>query len=198
MSKPDLGILGLRETPGLDGRQCRIHTVAFEDPHVALAAAKRLVADGYHIIDAHSPCPIHGIEEVLGWKETRVGYATLIGGLVGLTIAVSLQMFVHGYSWPLNIGGKTSFAWPAMGPVAFELTVLIAAFATLGTLLHRGRLRPTWNSQVSVGQPDPLVNDNRFVLLVLEKDGSFNSPDFRALCKELKTVQLREDWKVLS
>jgi len=196
--RSDLLAHTLRDVPGHDGRPCRIHTVAFEDAGDALAAAKRFREHGFEIVDVHSPFPIHGIEEVLGWRETRLGYVTLAGGLTGLTIGILLQGLTHGWDWPLNIGGKTNLAVPAMAPVMFELTVLLAAFATVFGLFYRRRLRPRINPSKFFGQPHHLVTDNRFVLLVLEQDGGFSPTRFAALCEELEPVEVVEAWKVMS
>ena len=198
MRRKDATTHALRDVVGHDDRPCRIHTVAFEDAGEALGAARRLREEGFDIVDVHSPFPIHGIEEVLGWRETRLGYVTLAGGLLGLSIGFGLQAWTHGIDWPLNIGGKTNLAWPAMGPVMFELTVLFAAYATVVGLFFRRRLRPRFNPSASIGQPGPGVTDNRFVILVLEQDGSFSDKRFDALCDELQPVEVNDAWKVFS
>lgn len=198
MRSKDMTARALLEVPGHDGRPCRVHTVAFEDADEALRAAVRLKQAGFEIVDVHSPCPIHGLDDALGWRETRLGYVTLAGGLFGLTAGLSLQVYTHGFDWPLNIGGKTALAWPAMAPVMFELTVLIAAFATVFGLFFRRRLRPRWNPGKPIGQPGPGVTDNRFVILVLEQDGGFSPKNFDRLCEELRPVEVVNSWKVFS
>ena len=187
----------LDELDGHDGQPCRIHTVAFAGPEEALSAAKRLREQGYLIADAHSPFPIHGIEEALGWRETRLGYVTLVGGLLGLTFGFGLQIYTHGVSWPLNIGGKTNLAIPAMGPVVFELMVLIAAYLSVFIFLFRRRLRPRLNLNANLGQPNMRVNDDQFVLLVVEQDGGFSMPAFRKVCEELDPIEVNESWRVM-
>ena len=187
----------LRELDGHDGQPCRIHTVAFEGPGEALTAAKRLRKDGYLIADVHSPFPIHGIEQVLGWRETRLGYVTLIGGLIGLGLGILLQAYTHSVAWPLNIGGKTDLAIPAMGPVAFELLVLIAAYLSVAAFFYRRRLRPRFKLDGNVGQPGDRVNDDHFVLLVVEQDGGFSRDSFLAVCDELDAAEVVESWRIM-
>jgi len=198
MRKGDMTAFVLAESAEHSGQPCRVHAVAFDDANGALDAAKRLREEGFTILDVHSPFPIHGIEKALGWRETRLGYATLVGGLVGFTGGLALQMYTHGFDWPLNIGGKTSFAWPAMLPVVFEMTVLFAAFATVLGLVFSRRLRPRWNPAAFIGQPGSKVNDDRFVLLVLEQDASFSLERMRWVCEELCPVEIIEGWKVFS
>ena len=91
--------------------------------------------------DVHTPYPVHGMDEALGLPDTRLGLATLAGGLLGAGVAF-FQFWTHVVDWPLVIGGKSPLALPAQVPVSFELTVLFAAFATVGTFLARRRLFP--------------------------------------------------------
>jgi hypothetical protein len=196
MTKPVKRVL--KELDGHDGQPCRVHTVSFDDPVPTLQAAKRLRKEGYLIADVHSPFPIHGIEATLGWRETRLGYVTLVGGLLGLTLGFGLQAYTHGIAWPLNIGGKTDLAYPAMGPVMFELMVLIAAYLSVFVFLYRRRLRPRLKLDVPIGQPGDRVNDDRFVILVVEQDGGFHRESFLELCAELEPVEVQESWRIVS
>jgi hypothetical protein len=164
----------------------RQHWLVFDDPEQTLSAVKRLRGAGYEIADVHSPFPVHGLDEALGWRDTRLPWATLVGGGLGLCIAMALQTWTHALDWPLNIGGKTDLAIPALVPVAFELTVLLAAFATVGGLLVRSRLKPTSGGDLPAGQPLADVTDNRFVVRVVERDGSFAPEDFERLVKRLR------------
>ena len=124
------------------GSRRRIHTMAFDDPSRALAAVRALRADGFEVDDVHTPYAVHGMDEALGLPETRLGLATLAGGLLGAGVAFGFQFWTHAVDWPLVIGGKSPLALPAQVPVSFELTILFAAFATVGTFLARRRLFP--------------------------------------------------------
>ncbi len=117
----------------------------------------------------------------------------LVGGIVGLGFAIWLQIWTHVHSWPLNVGGKSMAAIPAIVPVSFELTVLLAGLATFATLLLTCRLRPT--AQAPATQPHDRVNDDRFVVLVVEQDASFASECFRDLCDEIKPVEPVDIWR---
>ena len=185
-----------RKTAELPEARRRTHLVVFDDPATTLSAVKRLRAGGYTVEDVHSPFPIHGLEEALGARETRLGFATLVGGILGCTLAFMLQIWTHAVDWPLNIGGKTNVALPGTVPVAFELTVLFAAFATVGGLLVRSRLRPKGAGRTPPSQPLAGVTDDRFAVLVSERDASFSVAAFRTLLAELHPLEVHEGWRV--
>lgn len=171
----------------------RLHAVVFDDPDGALAAARALRSDGFDVADAHTPYAVHGMDEALGQPETRLPWATLIGGIMGGLVALALQIWTHAIDWPLNIGGKSNIAWPALIPVAFELVILFAAFATVGSLFAAVKLWPRW--RVPKTQPHRLVTDNRFVLVVAERDASFAMPRFRKACAQLGAQEVIEGWQ---
>ncbi|MCK6590626.1 MAG: DUF3341 domain-containing protein [Polyangiaceae bacterium] len=173
----------------------RTHVLLFDDPGRTLHAVKKLRAAGFDVEEVYSPFPVHGIDEALGLAETRLPYATLAGGALGLALAVAFQVWVHTKSWPLNIGGKSNLALPGLIPVIFEVTVLLAAIATVGTLLARNRLiRP---GEVAPDRaPHPRVTDDRFAVLVPETSGSFSMARFNALCEELRPVERKDSWRI--
>jgi len=173
----------------------RVHAVVFDDPEHTLGAVKRLRSEGFDVGDVHSPFPVHGIEEALGMRPTRLAWVTLGGGLLGGGLKLLFQSWVHIVDWPMNIGGKPDFSLPALVPVTFELTVLVAAFATLGTLFARRRLYPRLRPERATTQPLRGVTDDRFVVLVLEHDASFSPQRFRTLCSSLGAQQVIEGWR---
>ena len=171
----------------------RYHAIVFDDPDLALTGVRGLREAGFVIDDVYTPFPVHGLPRAMGLRDTRLAYGPLVGGIVGLFLAVDLQLWTHTFSWPLNIGGKTMTAVPAIVPVSFELTVLLAGIATVAALFWACRLRP--RMKVPASQPHPRVNDDRFVVVVIEQDGSFAMLDFRALTAELGSVELHESWR---
>ena len=177
-----------------DGR-IRHHVLVFDDPERTLAAVKVLRSLGYEIGDVHSPFPVHGLSDALGLPPSRLSRATFVGGVTGLSLAVFLQLWTHARDWPLNIGGKTNLAGPALVPVAFELTVLLAAFGTVGALVVLGRLVPSLTGKAPASQPVKRVTDDQFAVLVVEQDASFSPAAFAQVCERLEPVQIRLDWR---
>lgn len=180
----------------VEGARRRIHALHFETPGATLAAVKRLRADGFEVHDVYGPFALHGVDEALGLRPSRLGNATLVGGLVGGIAAFSFQIWTHAIDWPLFIGGKTPLALPAQVPVSFELTVLFAAIATVGGLVVTRRLFPRLAPD-TLAQPDPRVTDDRFVVTVVERDAGFSPSRFRAVTELLHPVAVDEGWRAL-
>jgi hypothetical protein len=131
--------------------------IAIVNDAASLLKALEKVRDaGVKNFDCFSPFPIHGMEEAMGVGRSWVPTVSLIGGLTGTTTAFSWLTLVENWDWPHIIGGKPFFAWPAYVPIMFELTILFAAFSTVGTVIYLGRLgkssrRPPVNSVTSTG-----------------------------------------------
>ena len=106
----------------------------FENPRELMEATKRVREANYQSFDAFSPYPIHGLEKAQGLPRSRLPFVTLGAGLTGFMCAVLLQGWTSVVDWPLNVGGKPFWSWPAFVPIFFELTVLFAGLATVGAM----------------------------------------------------------------
>jgi hypothetical protein len=139
-----------------------------EDDLKGSAAEARL--RGFEIYDVYSPFPIHGMDEAVGLKPSRITWAAFAGGAVGLITAVVLQIWTSAYDWALNIGGKP-FSTPLLFvPVSFEVTVLFAGLTSIFVLFLICGLSPFSKRKSLEG-----VNDDRFVLVLEHSGSSFNS-----------------------
>jgi len=172
----------------------RLHTLVVDDADRAVAAVSSLRSEGYHIYDVHTPFPVHGMSEAMGLRESRVSIATLAGAGVGVLAGLGLQIWTSAWDWPLNIGGKSDLAFPALVPVTFELAILAAAIATVAALVIRSRLCPLGHTPRT--QPHQAVSDNRFVILVEETDGEFDPKAFWARVRALEIDEYTEAWRV--
>ena len=101
----------------------------FDNPTAIVAATRRAYAEGYRRMDAYTPFPVEGLAEEMHFHHTRVPLIVLLGGLTGCLGGYFLQYWIAGPYWPLNIGGRPLYSWPAFIPVTFELTVLCAALS---------------------------------------------------------------------
>jgi hypothetical protein len=133
----------------------------FDDEDVLLKAVKHTRENGVKIEEVYSPFPVHGLDEALGYKRSKLSVAAFIFGLLGTTLALLMQFYMLKIDWPMNIGGK-NFASVTFVPVTFELTVLLAAFGMVGTFLVISDLKP-WAKSKS---PDLRSTDDKHIMAI--------------------------------
>lgn len=114
----------------------------YEDEDVLKSAVSTVRQNGIKIHEVYTPYPIHGLEDVLGYKRSRLPIAAFLFGMLGTSLALTMQIYMLGYDWPMIIGGKDHVALPAFIPVTFELTVLLAAFGMVGVFFATSNLKP--------------------------------------------------------
>ena len=166
-----------------------IHAI-FNDEQDVLSVVKDLRMHRINVNEVYSPFPIHGLDKVLGLKETRMAITAFIYGCIGLCFGGLLIYYIMilgvGKSWPMNIGGKPNFTFyhnlPSFVPIMFECTVLFAGHLMSITYLIRNKLYPG----ASTKSPDIRTTDDKFLVEVL-----YNS-DKNQLIKLLKKSNVAE------
>jgi len=113
----------------------------YEDEDVLLSAVKTVRSAGIKIHEVFTPYPVHGLDDALGYKRTRLPIAAFMFGFLGTTLALTMQGYMLAIDWPMIIGGK-NYASVTFVPVTFELTVLLAALGMVGTFLIVSNMRP--------------------------------------------------------
>ncbi|SIO16806.1 DUF3341 domain-containing protein [Algoriphagus halophilus] len=114
----------------------------YDDEDVLLHAVSEVRTSGVKIHEVYTPYPVHGLEDVLGYKRSRLPIAAFLFGLLGTSLALTMQLYMMRFDWPMIIGGKDYAAIPDFIPVTFELTVLLAAFGMVGVFMISSDLKP--------------------------------------------------------
>ena len=144
----------------------------FDDDTVLLKAIKSLRDQGIKITDVITPFPVHGIEKALGMKSTRMAIVSFLFGATGTCLAILMMWYMNIFDWPMNIGGKPSFALykniPAFIPITFEVTVLLAAHGMAITFFLRSWILPGVQPKV----PDLRMTDDHFVMQLNADDNN--------------------------
>ena len=77
----------------------------YGDDDVLLKAIKSIRETGVKIHEVFSPFPVHGIDDALGYKRSRLPKAAFMFGALGLFLALLMQYWMMGYDWQMIIGG---------------------------------------------------------------------------------------------
>ena len=95
----------------------------------ARQALRRLRELGYakETLDAFSPYPVEGIDEVLELPPSRIRGFAFVAGLSGAALGYAVQWYTSAVDYPLNVGNRPPHAGPAFVPITFEMMVLFAA-----------------------------------------------------------------------
>lgn len=163
----------------------------YEDDDVLKDGAKKLVAKGIKIADVFSPFPVHGIDPIIGIKNTRLGIMAFLYGITGTMLATIGMRFFMISDWPMNIGGKPNFSYLdnilAFIPVTFEFTVLCAAHGMAITYLLRNKTLPG----IPASNPDPRTTDDKFVVeLRMSENAGFNESEIQELLKSTGVIEI--------
>ncbi|MHA4843103.1 DUF3341 domain-containing protein [Flavitalea antarctica] len=114
----------------------------FDEEGLLFDAVKKVRKAGYKMHDVYTPFPIHGLDRVMGLRDTSIHTAGFLYAIFGTSTALSFITWVFTKDWPLNIGGKPHFALPAWIPITFEFTVLCACVGMVLTFCYLCQLAP--------------------------------------------------------
>ena len=127
----------------------------FDDEDVLVSGVTSIRESGVKIHEVYSPFPVHGLDEVLGYKRSRLPIAAFMFGMTGTSLALLMQIWMLGYDWPMIIGGKNFVSLPPFIPVTFELTVLLSALGMVATFMIVSDLKPyRWPRQFDLRSTD--------------------------------------------
>lgn len=170
----------------------------FDTPEQISAAARATRDKGYTNFDCLTPFPVHGLEFDMGLKRSKVPYITFIMGITGTLNGFFLMFLVHEQvifsslplleylnSYPLNIGGKPTFAWPAMIPIMFELTVLLGGHATFFSMILLSRLYKPFREPLH-----PEITNDKFCLWIPTDSENYDEEGVKAHLSELGATEI--------
>ncbi|MCC6272635.1 MAG: DUF3341 domain-containing protein [Deltaproteobacteria bacterium] len=158
----------------------------FREEDALLGAVRGLRDRGFAIEDVYSPYAIHGIDEAMGLRRSRLPLVTFIAGFIGLALAMAFQYWTSVVDWPINVGGKPDNSTLAWLPVAFEITVLFGALTTVAAFFLRSRLFPGNKAKIF----HPRVTSDAFALVLEQRDASLDDVQARRLLRELGAFEV--------
>jgi hypothetical protein len=161
----------------------------FDDEDVLLSGIKAVRGKGIKIHEVYSPFPVHGIDDALGYKRTRLPIAAFMFGITGTSLALLMQIWMLGYDWPMIIGGKNFASLPPFIPVTFELTVLLSALGMVATFMIVSDMKPyKWPRQFDVRSTD----DKHVMAVDLALNSSMSKAQLSQVLKDAGASEVNE------
>lgn len=128
-----------------------------EDLKSAIKTAHKSHLD---IMDIFTPFPVHGLDPVIGLKESRLHYLGFIYGAVGALFGFGFMSWAVVNDWPIVFGGKPYWPVPSYIPITFEMTVLFSAWGMTITFYTICGLWPGVKAKIL----DNRITDDKFCI----------------------------------
>lgn len=165
----------------------------FDSADALVKAAEAATHEGYKAMDAYSPIPIEELHHAMALPNTKLPTLVFCGALTGGLLGFALENWVSIVAYPLNIGGKPLYSWPAFIPVTYECTILGAALtAVFGMIALNGLPQPY--HPVFNAKRFALASRDKFFLCIEATDKKFDQTHTRAFlerigAREVSTVE---------
>ena len=111
----------------------------FDSESKTAAAIRELRESSYDIERVHTPIPSHVVADALALPKSKVGWFTLLGGIIGFFSGFALAAFT-ATRWNLIVSGKPVVALVPFFIVGFEFTILFAVFGNVLGIISQARL----------------------------------------------------------
>jgi hypothetical protein len=146
----------------------------FDELGGLVRAARATREAGYECFDAYTPIPSEELTDAMDLHHDRLPLVVLIGGIVGGIGGFGLQWWASVVEYPINVGGRPLFSWPAFIPPTFECIVLGAALAVVLGMLALNGLPMPYHPVFNVPR-FALSSRNRFFLCIEARDPRFDA-----------------------
>jgi len=167
----------------------------FDTPTELVFAAQTAYRQGYRRMDCYSPYPVEEAAEAIGFHESSekaVSKVCLLGGILGCIAMFSLQSWISIWAYPLNIGGRPLFSWPAFIVPAYEWTILWAGLAAGFGMMALNRLPSPYHPLFNAPNFRNGATSDKFFLCLEADDPKFSITESRSLLESLHPVSIVE------
>lgn len=159
-------------------------TAEFDSPGAVLKAAEQVRDAGYRRWDVFSPFPVHGIDKVMGLKNSMVGLFSLAMGAGAFISVMGLIWFTNGFDYPVVVGGKPMFSVPMSVVPSYILTIMGGSVGALVGMLALNQL-PRLNNPLFNSTRFALVSRDKFVIAIGANDDKFNLAETRRFLESI-------------
>lgn len=163
----------------------------FSQANALLEAARLARAADDRLIEAYSPYPVDGLEELIGSRASVVRPAMFVGGVSVATCAYALEWWSAAINYPINSGSRPLNSWPAFLMFPFSIGILSAAICGLVALLVLTGL-PRLHHPVFAIDGFERMSQDRFALELAMPDADTRRSDMLDRLQRAGAVSIRE------
>ncbi len=164
---------------------------SFKDTPALFHAAEKVRDAGYKKWDTYSSFPVHGMPAAQGQPRSKVPVFSFCGGFIGFITGTLIVWYMNAFDYPLIVGGKPFFSPVFPFPIMYELTILLAAFGTLGGMFITNLLpqhyNPLFNSERFLE-----VSGDRLVIAIESEDPQYDPQATRRFLEEIGGTDIEE------
>ena len=153
--------------------------------------ARHAREEGFTVMEAYSPMPVEGLAEIVHTRGTHVPFWMLLGAIGGGGFTYWLEWYSAAVDYPINVGGRPPFSWPAFIPPALEMTILWAVLLGVAALLVGSRL-PRLHHPLFDVRVFERASSDRFFLLLRSEDPQFDLERTHAFLSALSPLTISE------
>ena len=166
----------------------------FDSPAAILRAAEKVRDAGYRRWDTFTPFPVHGMDRVMGLRNSLVGWFALLFGFGAFAGCMVMIWYMNDFDYPIIVGGKPMFSPPAAFVPSYILLVLSAAIGAFIGMIALNELPRLHHPLFKHGRFTQATRD-KFFLVIGAKDPKFSEPATRKLLAEAggSHIELVED-----
>jgi hypothetical protein len=154
-----------------------------------LQASEQVRDAGFQAWDAHTPFPVHGLNDAMGIKMTRLPLFVLGGGLTGAALALLMQWWMNAVDYKYLISGKPYFGLPATIPIMFEITVLFSSLGAFVGMLAFNAL-PQYSHPLFKSERFRRATQDRFFISIEARDPKFDPAKVQDFLECLGSTQV--------
>jgi hypothetical protein len=164
----------------------------FDTPGELIRAARQARQDGWRCMDCFTPYPLEEAAEAIGFHRNSVPLITLAGGLIGMTSMFLFETWISVSAYPLNIGGRPLYSWPAFIVPAYELTILFAGLSAAIGMIALNGLPAFYHPLFNAPNFRAGATTDKFFLCLEAQDAKFDLAKTRAYLERFEPVSVVE------
>ena len=164
----------------------------FDTPSDLVRAAQSAYDSGYRRMDCYTPYPVEEAAAAIGFHRDSVSLICLIGGLLGVVAMFSLETWISVWAYPLNIGGRPYYSWPAFIVPAYEWTILFSGLSAAFGMLAVNGLPQVYHPLFNAPNFRSGATSDKFFLCLESTDPKFDVAESRMFLEGFEPVSVVE------